>query len=126
MTTTSIDHYQDLIDVRDIIARFEELENDPQLDKDTTISDEANELAALLDELKGNGGDEQWRGAWYPVTLIRDSYFKDYAMELADDLGAINSEATWPNDCIDWDRAADELQMDYSSLDYNGIDYWYR
>jgi hypothetical protein len=88
--------------------------------------DELETFRALLEDLRGNGGDEQWNGDWYPVTLIRDSYFKDYAQELAEDIGAINSDASWPNNCIDWDKAARELQMDYSSVEFDGVTYHYR
>ena len=79
-----------------------------------------------MDEIKGTGGDEQWEGDWYPVTLIRDSYFKTYAMDLAEDIGAINFDATWPNNCIDWDKAARELRMDYTAVTFDGVDYWTR
>lgn len=121
----SIDNHEDAIDVRDVIERFEALnaETDTLADEDYQ---ERDDLTELLDELRGNGGDHQWEGDWYPVTLIRDSYFKDYAMELAEDIGAINPDAAWPANCIDWDRAARELQMDYTSVDYSGITYWYR
>ena len=87
-------------------------------------SDEADELRilkALADEASGYAAD--WR---YGETLIRDSYFKDYAMELAEDIGAINRDATWPNTCIDWDQAARELQMDYTAVDFDGVTYWIR
>ena len=58
--------------------------------------------------------------------LIRDSYFREYAMQLADDIGAVPSDAQWPNTCIDWDQAARELQMDYTSISFDGVDYWVR
>ena len=64
--------------------------------------------------------------ARHPVTLVRDSYFRDYAEQLADDIGAINSEASWPNNCIDWNRAARELHIDYSTVEFEGVTYWYR
>lgn len=134
--TKEITNSDDVIDVRDVIARFEELET--ELD-DAHSDDETNEtneildlrtefdaLKELLEELKGNGGDEEWRGDWYPITLVRDSYFEDYAQELADDIGAINSDATWPNNCIDWERAARELQADYTTVEFDGVTYWYR
>jgi antirestriction protein len=139
-----IDNMQDIIDLRDVIARVEELEEERERCTLTApdgtetensegwaevFPEEAAELAmlnTLLEECKGNGGDEQWRGDWYSVTLIRDSYFETYAQELADDIGAINSDARWPNNCIDWERAARELQMDYTSVDFFGIDYWTR
>jgi hypothetical protein len=146
----TIDNSADIIDVRDIIARVEELESERETLQDTaddtgeTDDDriaalnaleafdkgedgaEARELEAFLADMKGYGGDEQWRGDWYPVTLIRDSYFREYAQDLAEDIGAINADATWPNNCIDWDRATRELRMDYTSVEYGGVTYWYR
>lgn len=129
----TITHFDDIIDVRNIIARVEELEAEMQgeiPDGSTWAgSDEESELAtlqALLADLQGMGGDEQWRGDWYPVTLVRDSYFKDYAQELADDIGAIPAGASWPCTCIDWDQAARELRMDYSSVEFDGVTYWTR
>lgn len=132
-----IDNYQDIIDVRDIIQRVEDLEETSNGSvKDGSAGaeyegheddhEEYAELIELLEDLKGNGGDEQWRGDWYPVTLVRDSYFKNYAMDLAEDIGAIPSEYTWPASCIDWVSAARELQMDYTSVEYDGVTYWYR
>ena len=91
--------------------------------------DEAQELATLeklLEELQGYGGNEQWEGNWYPSQLIRDSHFQDYAEKLAEEIGAINPNAGWPNNCIDWEKAARELQYDYSSVDSEGEAYYYR
>ena len=141
---TDITDHDDMIDIRDVIARFEELESaragyvlgapdgteTPDPDGWTAEypddADELETLESLLSDLKGYGGDEQWRGDWYPIVLIRDSYFRDYAEQLADDIGAINSEATWPNNCVDWQRAARELQTDYSTVEFGGFTYWYR
>ena len=131
-TTTTLDLSADVIDVRDIIARFEELEttlssDDYHTDAELTdAQNELNALTAILADLQGLGGDEQWRGDWYPVTLIRDSHFRDYAEELADDCGLIPKDAQWPLTCIDWDKAASELQWDYSSVDIDGVTYWTR
>lgn len=83
-------------------------------------------LESLLDDLKGYGGDHQWEGDWYPQTLIRRSHFRAYAEELANDIGAVNSEAGWPANCIDWDKAAQQLEIDYSEVDYDGVEYLYR
>lgn len=121
----------DVIDVRDVIARVEYLEGIvPDSDNDAGETNEAHEelamLTELLDDLRSNGGDEQWKGDWYPITMIRDSYFVDYAQELAEDIGAINQAGAWPNDCIDWDKAAEQLQHEYSTVTFGGVDYWYR
>ena len=130
MIATNIYNMDDLIDIRDVIKRFEEIEEDR--DDDQAVSmDEIAELAtltALLEDCKGYGGDEQWRGDWYPVTLIRDTYFQDYAEQLAEDIGAIDPRQTygWPLNCIDWEQAARELQMDYTSVEIDGVTYWTR
>lgn len=93
---------------------------------DDDESEELETLAGLLDDLKGYGGDEQWRGDWYPITLIRNSYFQDYAQELAEEIGAIPKNNRWPCTCIDWEQATRELRMDYNSVEYDGVTYWYR
>lgn len=140
-----ISNSDDLIDVRDVIDRVEELRaewteategDDPTdylLSEDDWLvglaEDDAAEAAILTDllgELCGNGGDHQWQGDWYPVTLIRDSYFVEYAQELAEDIGAVPSDASWPACCIDWERAARDLQMDYTAVDFDGVTYWTR
>jgi hypothetical protein len=87
---------------------------------------ELKDLESLLESLKGYGGDHQWEGDWYPVTLVRESYFEDYARQFAEDVGAISGDEQWPANCIDWERAARELRMDYSSVDFDGETYWYR
>lgn len=84
-------------------------------------ADELRILKALADEASGYAAD--WK---YGETLIRDSYFRDYAMELADDIGAVPRDLAWPATCIDWDQAARELQMDYTAVDFDGVTYWVR
>lgn len=125
--TTDISNRNDLIDLRDVIARVEELR---ELNADQAASEdedtELRTLEAFLEECKGNGGDELWEGDWYPVTLIRDTHFTEYAKELAEDIGAIDSKATWPNNCIDWEFAARELQQDYIEVDFDGMTYYTR
>ena len=130
-TNNELDLSANIIDVRDIIARVEELEAElsPTEESEGDDNEEREELATLrgiLDELKGYGGDEQWEGDWYPGTLIRDTYFEDYARELAEDIGAVDRNASWPNTCIDWEEAAEQLQQDYTTTDIEGTDYWYR
>lgn len=128
MTSHELDLNDDIIDVRDIIARVEELENEmPENDNDVrnwVNLDEYTKLTEILDDLKGEGGDEQWRGDWYPVTLICESHFTDYAEELVCecyDLGKL------PNFVhIDWEATAREVAMDYSEVGIDGITYFYR
>lgn len=135
---STVDLNADYIDVRDIIARVLELraERDEYNEKmgspdawDSVPDGEPDELAMLegiLSELAGYGGDEEFDGDWYPVQLIDESYFQEYAQELAEDCGMVDTNARWPMNCIDWEQAARELQMDYSSIEIRGFTYWYR
>ena len=112
----------DVFDTRDVMARPEYIEDSEDDDEKA----EAETLKSFLEDVKGCGGDEQWRGDWYPASLIRDSYFEEYAQEFAEDIGAIDKEWRWPATCIDWEKAARELQMDYPSVEVEGTTYWYR
>jgi hypothetical protein len=107
-----------VIDSRDVIARIEELEGNETLDSDDRK--ELKTLKALEDEASAS---PDWT---YGETLIRATYFKEYAMELADDIGAIDRNAKWPLNCIDWDKAAKELSYDYIKVDFGGIEYLIR
>ena len=129
--TTALDLTADVIDVRDIIARVEELETEREgLDvtdpaRDADLAAEHSQLANILAELVGYGGDEQWRGDWYPVTLIQDKYFEDHVRELLDDCGLI------PQDlphyiAIDWETTAQNVQVDYTPVEIDGLTFWYR
>jgi hypothetical protein len=56
--------------------------------------------------------------------LIRDSYLETYAKELAEGIGAISPDAVWPVNCIDWEKAVEQLKQDYTSVDFEGETYW--
>lgn len=88
--------------------------------------EELAELAELLEELRGAGGDHKWEGDWYPRELIAEHDFEEYAQELAEDCGMVDTNAGWPNNCIDWEKAARELAPDYSMVSFRGSDYYYR
>lgn len=160
---TDISTSDDMIDVRDVIARFEELESARE-DLDNARTDAATDLelakqgdgdatgeltsaldattetlaefdrddgeefrllGALLENLKGYGGDEQWRGDWYPITLIAEAYFTEYCRDLVSDIGGL------PRDIpgylvIDWEATADNLRTDYASVDFGRSSFLYR
>ena len=139
-----IDNTQDIMDSRDVIQKLEELESERQdlLDaiEDAETEEEKAEAEEALKEWEeyGNGDvypalkafceeGETASSDWsYGATLIKDSYFVEYAQQFAEDIGAIDRNASWPNDCIDWDKAAEELQQDYTSIDFDGETYWVR
>ena len=122
----------DIIDSRDVIAAIDELESELAAlvddgDADAIAAwnaDNSGDLAALRDlAVDGANSSDDWE---YGATLIADHHFKSYAQDLADDLGLIDSAATWPASCIDWEQAARELPMDYSAVDFHGHTYWIR
>jgi hypothetical protein len=122
--SAAISNSDDVIDTRDVIARIEELrdmEGERGADWGPDEADELANLEALQEEAEGYCAD--WH---HGATLIRDSYFERYAQELADDIGAIPRDAGWPCTCIDWEQAARELQMDYTSVEFGGVTYWVR
>lgn len=125
---TEITNYEDIIDSRDIIARIEYLTEDKRAYEEDAeggwSEDEETELSALCalaSEALMNGA-EDWE---YGESLIRDSYFEEYAQLLAEDLGLCPTY-DWPMTCIDWERAALELQSDYTPVQFGDVTYWIR
>lgn len=124
-----ISKFEDVIDSRDVIDRIAYLEqemadiseecSEQGIDcvQDDDILQEYEALVALAEE----GSDSpDWE---HGETLIRDSYFREYAEQLADDMG-LQVSNEWPFRHIDWDAAARELQADYASVDFDGVMYW--
>ena len=140
MKSSEITNTDDLIDSRDVIARIEELEGEQSElleaeEGSEEQSEEAHEAFLAWEDEFGDELDslrklaEQADGSpdWaYGESLIRDTFFETYAQELAEDIGAVKDDASWPNNCIDWKRAARELQQDYMSVDFAGVTYWIR
>jgi antirestriction protein len=58
--------------------------------------------------------------------LIAECDFAEYAEDFACDIGAVNEDNSWPNSYIDWERAARDLAMDYSMVDWEGTSYYVR
>ena len=100
-----ITNTEDIIDSRDVIARIEELTDDE--DRTADECDELTALEALAKEAEDYA--EDWV---HGEALIRDSYFTEYARQLAEDCCEMPSADQWPHRCIDWGQAASELQMD--------------
>jgi len=67
---------------------------------------------------KNMGGDlqdafDKWEEA-YQGEFDDD---EEFAYDLAEQLGAIDKKAIWPNTCIDWEQAAEEIMYDYFESD---------
>lgn len=118
--------HDDIVDIRDLIARFEELESMGSDDRDDDEQSEFETLQQVLTELRSIGGDHQWRGDWYPLLLIEKDYFySDYAEEFVKEVGdfPLNIPSYLE---IDWEKTADNLLQDYSEIVIEGVDYVYR
>jgi hypothetical protein len=101
--------------IQDIKERLDEGEGDGALEF----------ILKTLNELDTAGEDSADDWEW-GVVVVRDSYFQEYARELADDIGAIPDNIGWPLSCIDWNQAARELQMDYTPIEVLGVTFWTR
>lgn len=93
-------------------------EEDFLLEWDSSDGERIKEIRDLKDEVYG------WEDG---VAFIKDSYFEEFARDEAENIGAFNTrENSWPYSCIDWEKAAEELQYDYSSVEFDGETYWHR
>lgn len=95
---------------------YEELE-------DLFASDKALELRALKNLEDKASCSPDWK---YGETLIQESFFVEYAQELAEEIGSISRDERWPLNHIDWEAAAKELKNDYMSVDFDGVEYLIR
>ena len=139
-----ITNSEDIIDSRDVIKRIEYLQdirdgleesiNEDGINEDVKVereeelrdwdkSHEGLELKALKALEEDASGAPDWP---YGEVLIRDSYFEDYAKQLAEDTDSIPKDLRWPCEYIDWKAASDALQQDYFMVDFDGVDYWIR
>ncbi len=123
---------EDIIDSRDVVERYEgyrlavvamglDPDNIPECYRDHETVSEYRALREL------NDAGECYAGDWaFGATLVADEHFTEYAEELAKDIGAVNGDATWPNNHIDWEAAADALKADYTAIESKGARYWVR
>jgi antirestriction protein len=84
------------------------------------LTHEEMTLLAAIEDLETEGITD-WE---YGAQFIREDRFVDYAQDLADDLGFVAEG--WPGSYIDWERAARDLAMDYTSVTFLGADYLVR
>lgn len=133
----------DILDTRDLEERIEELEAleealedafseydpddeescDALRDADYNFTaEEREELTTLRDFKEEMEGYCDWR---HGETLIEESYRETYAEQLAEDIGAIDRNANWPLNHIDWTAAAKDLfAHDYHYAELGGFTYY--
>ena len=146
-TNSQLSNVDDILDSRDIISTLEDLIMDAIDEYATWLDDESEfsvedgdfsdipetwleEVCANYDDIKAlqalcaeGEGFADWN---HGETLIHDSYFTTYAQELAEDVCDMSNAVDWPFRHIDWQAAAEELQQDYSEIDFDGQTYWIR
>jgi hypothetical protein len=130
MSNYNLDGTDDVFDSRDVIERITEIEaeyaiNDLDFDPDLITDDDDREqydaLIAFRDEAEHYVSDFA-----FGETFVSEDYFEEYAEEMAYDIGAIDREASWPLNRIDWTAAAEDLKIDYTSFEFFGTTYWAR
>lgn len=111
---------------RELAENEESLKDAERALEEWTDYEEWDAIRKFKEEAEGYG---DWD---YGETFIADSYFEDYARELAEDTsGRAIRDAEWPMNCIDWEAAAEQLKADYTSYELPGIGgntvtYWAR
>lgn len=131
----------DVIDSRDVIARIQELED--ELAALNEAIDEAegdakvDAIGAGEDWVFANGPDldalralaseaEDYAPDWqHGATLVRESYWPTYARELVEDVGDL-PRGIPHYIVIDWEATADNLLIDYTPVDFDGVTYLVR
>lgn len=101
-------------------------------DLNLDLDDLRNQKAGLEDELRplklfaddAENCSSDWK---YGATLIRDSYFEDFARQEVEDVGDLPKDLPWYIESnINWEGVAEDLQQDYSSVEFDGVTYWVR
>lgn len=87
--------------------------------------EEQDELKGL-EQLKEDIGERHGKIDDEGGPFVHENDFKEYAREFAEEIGATSGKESWPHNCIDWDKAASELQQDYVPVEWQGVIYYYR
>ena len=128
---TSDDHVEDYSVVK--------LDGAEEVTEETTLFDlpcSYPDLLKQIDAIESIPDDYYWHDlivAWLEnsggtildlrISDFEDSYYgtfydtKEFAQEFAESIGAVDHDTSWPNNCIDWDKAAAELMYDFWSAD---------
>lgn len=128
---------------RNVITRLEELRQEradlvdiwndcepgsqEQTDADQGIKDWDEENGEELTALRNlnEQGESVVRDWIYGAILIRETYFVGYCQGLCQDIGDLPKEIP-AYLVIDWDKTADNIRVDYSEIDFDGVTYLVR
>ena len=92
------------------------------------LREEVKDIEEELKPIKEFADEGEGYGDWeHGETLIRESYFVDYAKDLVQDIGDLPQVLpAYIENNIDWDGVANDLLIDYTSLDFEGETYYMR
>ena len=93
-----------------------ECERDNLQDELTGLEEEAEDIFELRDDCNFYARGE---------TLISSDIWEDHVREMTEDMDGIDT-GNWPYNCIDWERAAEELRVDYTTITWRGQDFYVR
>ena len=148
-----MDFTENIIDTRDLQDRIDELNDDIDTldneiselseeidDLDENDPDDKNEIDLKLDDIEDKQGqieDLQEELSMlldvksevpefsHGETLIHENYWVEYVQDLCEDCGYISRDFPhWI--AIDWDATADNVAMDYSTIELDGNTYYFR
>lgn len=115
----------DILDLRDLADDWRELLDDNGKPSNASEVARVRQFQSLCEQLRCEAtpdGLEEYGNDFEP-TLIGEWYFEQYARDLAEETGSYDPSASWPLNCIDWEKAADELRQDYTSVSFGGWAY---
>ena len=119
-----ISNSEDVIDSRDVIETIHHLRDWVASETDPIClagyKAELATLEALAEQCEGYASDWQ-----YGEQLIRRSYWVDYVEQLIKDCGDI-PENVPSYIAIDWEETAERIEVDYMSVDFDGVEYLIR
>lgn len=113
---TDITNVDDVIDSRDILEYIEKYKDDEDFEE------KVKALQSIVDEYCDNYTDGL-EDLKFGVFFIRDSYFEEY---MSDYFFEVNQVDEALERYIDIEAFARDQQYDYASVNFRGIDYWYR
>ena len=103
----------DVIDSRDILSYIKDKENDRDFELENFVKkfrDEYYDYDKALEDLE------------FGITFIRDSFFEDYMLDYFLQFNQVDEAL----ECyIDIEAFARDQQYDYTSINFDGVEYWY-
>ena len=115
--STEVSNRDLMIDSRDLMKFIEENGGVMEHDELLPYLDFAAEFEDYSEDYEGG------------ATAIRYDYFADYCQDYVEGAGYITRWDELPGflwNAIDWNAVADAMSMDYSLIEFDGVDYYVR